>query len=345
MSQNTGWFRFYDRMIDSPQVLELNDTEFRLLVSAWCLASAAETRGTLPFSARAIQRRVLPDHSVDEVQQMLTHLTELHLITSLSDGCGYVIENWDKHQYKYPSLTPDARREQKRKERQASDNTADDMSQECRNDVATCRNVDTDIELDLDTEEDSSYPKVSSSSDTNTPSQAMDTIVPSKARTSKKTASKPENVTQLPTGQARNPIWDALVEIFGDAQKTAPERSNWGKCVKNLKAVDATPEEMRVRAARYSAKYGRDRLTPNALVSHWSEFASDPPRGTASPPSQPRAMAANGGSYYRTRAPEPEPYYEPYDPVKHSPWNSTPSEPSPLLARMRKVAPITAESE
>jgi len=141
-----GWFRFYDRMIDSPQVLELNDTEFRLLVSMWCLASAAETRGVLPFSPRALQRRVLPDRSGEDIAQMLAHLTDLALIAPLSNGAGYTIMHWEEHQYEYASWTPEARREQKRKERQHHHDDEASVSQVGRNDVASGRKTDTDTD-------------------------------------------------------------------------------------------------------------------------------------------------------------------------------------------------------
>jgi len=148
MSRNTGWFRFYDRMIDSPQVLELSDSEFRLLVSIWCLASEQEERGTVPFTARALQRRALPDRGVSDIEEMLAHLIELDLLQLAEHG--YVVPRWEMHQYDYGSWTPEARREQKRKERQAQR----EQSQECRNDVASSRKTDTDAEGETETETD-----------------------------------------------------------------------------------------------------------------------------------------------------------------------------------------------
>jgi hypothetical protein len=157
MSRNRGWFRFYDRMIDSPQVLELSDAEFRLLVSLWCLASASELRGTVPFTARALQRRALPDHSTQEVEAMLAHLVGLDLLEPLAftlpfdDGngngsAGYSVVRWDMHQYENPSWAPEARRQQKRNERQAQR----DMSQPCRNHVASGRKTEEEEEIETD---------------------------------------------------------------------------------------------------------------------------------------------------------------------------------------------------
>ncbi len=75
-----------------------------------------------------------------------------------------------------------------------------------------------------------------------------------------------------------NPWWDALWELFPHHRPvTRPECGNWGKIVRDLKAVHATPDEMRRRHANYLARYGLDMLTPNALVTHWSESAQPPP--------------------------------------------------------------------
>lgn len=86
----------------------------------------------------------------------------------------------------------------------------------------------------------------------------------------------PENVTPIPTAptaRARDPIWDTFKDILDYEPTTKQERNKWGKCVKDIKDANGTPDEMRIRAARYIAKYGRDRLTVTALVSHWGEFA------------------------------------------------------------------------
>lgn len=47
------------------------------------------------------------------------------------------------------------------------------------------------------------------------------------------------------TERARNPIWDALTEHFGDP-RTANERTRRGKAVKQLKDAEATPAEIAI---------------------------------------------------------------------------------------------------
>jgi len=104
MPRNKGWFRLYDRMIDSPQVLELSDSEFRLLISLWCLCSAEGGNGTISYTAVTIRRRTMPDHSLDEINAMLEHLKQLDLLTG-EDG-KYQIPHWEEHQYEYASRIP-----------------------------------------------------------------------------------------------------------------------------------------------------------------------------------------------------------------------------------------------
>lgn len=104
MPKNKGWFRLYDRMIDSPQILEINDSEFRLIVSLWCLSSAEGCNGKLSYTNSALRRRILPDHSLDEITSMITHLIELDLLFGTENN--YMIPRWELHQYEYNSRIP-----------------------------------------------------------------------------------------------------------------------------------------------------------------------------------------------------------------------------------------------
>lgn len=141
-------------------------------MSVWCLASATEERGAVPFTVRAIQRRVLPDRGVDDVDAMLTHLVALGLLAQRDKG-GYSVTNWDKRQYTHSSWTPEARREQKRKEREArrqeqagesaasgGRNDVATMSQQQRNGFASGRKIDIDTDTDTDTESETPFGRV-----------------------------------------------------------------------------------------------------------------------------------------------------------------------------------------
>jgi hypothetical protein len=106
MPVNKGWFRFYDRMIDSPQVLGLNDSECRLLVSL-CLSSSENKSGKIEFKIQAIRRRTMPEKEAAEISKMLKHLQELNLLEG-EDG-NFSIPKWQIHQYGWESKTPEGR--------------------------------------------------------------------------------------------------------------------------------------------------------------------------------------------------------------------------------------------
>ena len=70
----------------------------------------------------------------------------------------------------------------------------------------------------------------------------------------------------------RDEVWDALCRVTGadpDGSFTATARSVMNRMVKELKAAEATPDEIERRARRYRAVYPDCVLTPGALVKHW----------------------------------------------------------------------------
>jgi hypothetical protein len=88
------------------------------------------------------------------------------------------------------------------------------------------------------------------------------------------------------TVERRNEIWDALAAVVG----WEPERGDragekrFGKAVRDIKAIEgATGPELRARAARFRSIWPGIRLTPEALVKHWSACAP-PPRPAATRP-------------------------------------------------------------
>lgn len=95
-----------------------------------------------------------------------------------------------------------------------------------------------------------------------------------------------------------NPLWDALVAVFGYEPRSTGERSKWGKIVKHLKDAKATPEDVRRAKANYDAGVAsgvyRWSLTPNALDNHLGELLSGAPR--APTPSQPRGYQPVGAA-------------------------------------------------
>lgn len=74
--------------------------------------------------------------------------------------------------------------------------------------------------------------------------------------------------------RASDPIWDALVAEIGHGPETKSERGAWNTAVSQLREVEATAEQVRDRCRRYRAEWPKVRLTPTAIVRHWSEFAT-----------------------------------------------------------------------
>jgi hypothetical protein len=132
MPKNKNWFRVYDRMIYSPQIIELSDSEFRLLVSLWCLASSfGDEEGSIPYSIPALKRLIMPDRSEEEIKNMLNKLIDIDLLY-IDEGI-LKVSRWKNHQYEYDSRTPEYVREYKKKYRERKKN--ENMSEECPNDV------------------------------------------------------------------------------------------------------------------------------------------------------------------------------------------------------------------
>lgn len=74
-----------------------------------------------------------------------------------------------------------------------------------------------------------------------------------------------------------DPIWDTLLEVCGvkaGDKITPPARGAYNKAVKDLKAVGATPEEIRRRARIFAVRWG-DKITPTALVRRWNECTTN----------------------------------------------------------------------
>lgn len=87
----------------------------------------------------------------------------------------------------------------------------------------------------------------------------------------------------------KNPWWDALVAGIGINPATDQERQIYGKTVRELRALDATPEEILRRCANYRVRFPNVELTCTALTKHWSRVEQPPPE-----PMPLRPLSPNG---------------------------------------------------
>ncbi len=92
-------------------------------------------------------------------------------------------------------------------------------------------------------------------------------------------------LAETPTAsRPKDSVFDALVKAVGwnPAALTDPERGRLNKAVKQLLAVDATPDEIERRAGNYRAKWPTATVTPNAISSNWTTLATTSSSGNGS---------------------------------------------------------------
>lgn len=66
----------------------------------------------------------------------------------------------------------------------------------------------------------------------------------------------------------RNELWDTLVALFGAPTKS--QQRLYGKVVKELREVGATPDGMIDSAMSIAAEWGRKAVTPTSLVKWYT---------------------------------------------------------------------------
>lgn len=83
------------------------------------------------------------------------------------------------------------------------------------------------------------------------------------------------SIRKTRSARVPNPLWDAVVDACGyDAGRlTRSEQGRVAKAVSELKAIDATPDDVTVRARAYRKEWPEVELTPQALTANWSRFA------------------------------------------------------------------------
>ena len=97
-SKPRGWFRVYDRMPQSPDVVPLSDRSFRLLITCWSIASSQDSSiGHVPFADVQLQMRCMIACDADEFRLALKELTDAGLLVKV-DG-GYTAKDWSRHQF------------------------------------------------------------------------------------------------------------------------------------------------------------------------------------------------------------------------------------------------------
>ncbi len=168
MPSGLPWFRVYNRAIYDPKIRALDDTDFRLLFTIWCLASESRDRGrvvgydefaiaTLSGASGYDQWRGegLPGDLRDSFFRLHHH----GLITTDVDGVIEVV-NWWELQYPEPADRPRARdAERKRLIRRPSayetipkQGKSSNTPQSVRNLSAACPPLEVEVEVEVEKE-------------------------------------------------------------------------------------------------------------------------------------------------------------------------------------------------
>lgn len=115
----------------------------------------------------------------------------------------------------------------------------------------------------------------------------VDTLPPSAMSTSGATQLTPsreeplkepsEELASPRNGRQRNPVWDALTEVFGEPS-TDTARTLRGKICSSLTRAGATPDELVTRAKSWPRHFEDATLTETALEKHWDKLGRPPLR-------------------------------------------------------------------
>jgi len=80
-----------------------------------------------------------------------------------------------------------------------------------------------------------------------------------------------------------NPWWDALVAGIGFTPATESERQVYGKAVRELRGLNASPDDILVRCGHFRERWPNVELTAPALLKHWSRMEHAPPPSARAP--------------------------------------------------------------
>jgi len=259
------WFRLYSSVLNDPKVQRLSPVLFKHWINILCVASENDPRGELPcVTDLAFALRLKPT----QMRKVLESLRQAGVIEASSDG-KVLVHNWTERQRESDNV---AARVEKHRSRKNADSDSGAIRNVTLHETLPKRSVDTDTEEETDTE---TFP-LSGDVDLKEREHA-EGAPPKRTRSpshrSKRQSPDPIPLPVRPQPRPVNPIWDTLCEVFYQPT-TKVERSNFGKIVRELTEVGATPDDIRQRMRQHQKAQNHWDMTPNALVTHWSELGN-----------------------------------------------------------------------
>ena len=91
-------------------------------------------------------------------------------------------------------------------------------------------------------------------------------------------AAAPRESVKPKTPRPPDLLWDTMVQVCGLTTATMPasERGRTNKALAELRAIGATPDDIRAKAAAYRKVWPQATLTPTALTANWSTLDARP---------------------------------------------------------------------
>lgn len=88
----------------------------------------------------------------------------------------------------------------------------------------------------------------------------------------------PRGTSAPAVGRARDEVWDALMAAcrIDTTAIPGPARGAYNRAVRELRSIDATPEQIAAKAAAFRRTWPTVSMTPTALVRRWGEVNGGP---------------------------------------------------------------------
>lgn len=255
------WFKVDDSFHSHPKVMMTSPAALGLWVVAGTWSAANMTDGLVPGP---VLPRLLPDSEALAKELVAVGLWEQ------TEG-GYHFHNWTEYQPDAASLRA------KRGKESASGREGNHRRWHVARGV-----VVPECEYCQANAEEESGTRSGTRSETRSGAQDGTRVGGESSRTRTREEAKASSGAAKP--RERDPIWDALMAACGVDTTQIPKSSRgaYNNAVKDLKAIDATPGQITLRARRFQSKWPTASLTPTALVRRWPELDT----GAAAPVSE-----------------------------------------------------------
>lgn len=249
MSPGRSWIKVEDTMPEHPKVEALSDAGFRLMLRAWCRTSMLRSNGKLSAMWWGQQK-----------PKPRAELVAAGLIEEAEDGH---IDVHDFSDWQSRPITDELRAKRQEAGRLGGKAKAHGAS-----------NLPAPTEANGQA---NGLTPAQATPQATTPAVVLANgkhDLPIEGEGEGEGEKKPLAPTASPP-RAPDEIWDTLLEVCGvnSPDITAAMRGSLNRAVADLRAVQASPGEIKIRARRYRQSMPNAQLTPPALAKHWATLS------------------------------------------------------------------------